>query len=328
MKKLLRLMPLLMASLATSLPADTVVVFNEIMYHPATNEATLEWVELKNQMAVDVDISGWSIAGGIQYVFPSNTIVRGGALLVVAISPADLIAATGITNVTGPFIGRLSNNGNLLQLVNNSGRVVDQVNYGVDGDWPVAPDGSGVSLAKHDRESASGPAENWTISEQIGGTPGTENFPFFNSTPADTKFLAVDATWKYDDSGTDLGTAWRGSAYDDSSWAARASFTNRSAAGLFNTGVDANGNAQVAGTLDPHYRITAAAQGPINTNAVVISNHPAWLANDSASSWIGVLNPGTQNVNAGAYNYLTTFALNGFLLNTVQINVSVAVVAN
>src|SRR5260221_7543617 len=57
--------------------ADTVVVFNEIMYHPATNEPNMEWIELHNQEAVDVDISGWSITGGINYSFASNTIVRG-----------------------------------------------------------------------------------------------------------------------------------------------------------------------------------------------------------------------------------------------------------
>src|SRR5947207_7648763 len=176
MKKLLRFLPLLMVSLSSSLRADTVVVFNEIMYHPATNEPALEWVELRNQMAVDVDISGWSLAGGIQYTFPSNSIVRGGAFVVIAVAPDTLMAATGLTHVVGPFAGRLSNNGNLLQLINNSGRVVDEVNYGVDGDWPVAPDGSGVSLAKRDRESASGPAENWASSEQIGGTPGADNF--------------------------------------------------------------------------------------------------------------------------------------------------------
>src|SRR5688572_32750612 len=31
--------------------ADSIVVFNEVMYHPAANEPTLEWVELHNQNA-------------------------------------------------------------------------------------------------------------------------------------------------------------------------------------------------------------------------------------------------------------------------------------
>src|SRR5664279_4012636 len=83
---------------ATPLYADSTVVFNEIMYHPSTNEAEMEWVELHNQMSVDMDISHWSLAGGIAYTFAEGTIVPGGGYLVVAISPAKLMATAGITN--------------------------------------------------------------------------------------------------------------------------------------------------------------------------------------------------------------------------------------
>ena len=58
--------------------ADSTVVFNEIMYHPATNEASLEWVELHNQMAVDMDISNWSLQGSITYKFAEGTVLAGG----------------------------------------------------------------------------------------------------------------------------------------------------------------------------------------------------------------------------------------------------------
>jgi hypothetical protein len=47
---------LLLASL-TAAAVDSVVVFNEVHYHPATNEVASEWVELHNQMAVDIDLS-------------------------------------------------------------------------------------------------------------------------------------------------------------------------------------------------------------------------------------------------------------------------------
>lgn len=157
--------------------ADTALVFNEIMYHPQTNEAALEWVEFYNQMAVDLDVSGWTIQNGISYKFPEGSIVHGGGYIVVAISPTDLMAATGLTNVLGPFAQRLSNSGETLELRNNDGRLIDSLSYGVDGDWPVGPDGSGVSLAKLDPNSSSGPAENWTMSAHVGGTPGQTNFP-------------------------------------------------------------------------------------------------------------------------------------------------------
>ncbi len=325
MKKLPLFLLSLTFGLGGRLVADTSVVFNEIMYHPATNEPAMEWVELRNQMAVDVDMSGWSVTGGIDYQFPSGTVVPGGGFLVVALSPETLSITAGLTQVEGPFTGRLANSGELLRLRNNNGRVVDEVNYGVDGEWPVAPDGSGASLAKLDRDGPSAPAGNWRASEQLGGTPGADNFPFYNNASLETKLFPIDAEWRYDDSGTDLGVGWRDVDYTDSSWSARSSFTNRPVTTVFNTGVGANGVALTAGSADPHYVITAAAQGAIGRNAVVILNHSAWLANDTASSWIGVQNPGTDNVNFGAYNYQTTFSLAGFIPSTVQLSLAVAV---
>src|SRR5688500_13506254 len=58
--------------------ADSVVVFNEIHYHPASNEATNEWIELHNQMAIDIDLSAWSVRGGVDFTFAEGTIIPGG----------------------------------------------------------------------------------------------------------------------------------------------------------------------------------------------------------------------------------------------------------
>ena len=178
-KRFLFALALIVTTVTRPLRADTSVVFNEIMYHPSTNEALFEWIELRNQMAVDVDLSGWSISGGSRYAFPSNTVVRGGGFVLVAAAPSTLSDQIGVgVALFGPFIGtnRLSNNGETLRLRNNHGRVVDEITYGTDGDWPVASNGSGASLAKRDPDSASGPSGNWTWSLQTGGTPGTTNF--------------------------------------------------------------------------------------------------------------------------------------------------------
>src|ERR1035437_4708550 len=309
---------------AASLYADTSVVFNEIRYHPATNEAGLEWVELHNQMAVDVDISGWRLDGGIHYTFASNSIVRGGGYAVVAISPDSLAAISGLTGLFGPFTSRLSNSGETLQLRNNSGRVVDEVTYGVGGDWPVAPDGSGGSLAKIDPDTASGPAQNWAASEQVGGTPGLENFPAPGTVGPSVTLISADAAWRCNASGSDLGTAWQAPSYSDDSWTVRAGLTNRPVATLFNTGLAATRTVLAAGSSDPHYIIPASAQGSVGANATVIQNHPAWLANDALSSWIGVLNPGTESVAAGNYSYQTAFSLAGFLPSSVALSISVS----
>src|SRR6185369_11953918 len=100
---------LFLAGLVVSARADSAVVFNEISYHPLTNEPAFEWIELHNQHAVDIDLSGWRLDGGIDFNFAEGTVLRGGGYLVVASAPAELTAATGLTNVAGPFRNRLSN---------------------------------------------------------------------------------------------------------------------------------------------------------------------------------------------------------------------------
>src|SRR5262245_29850071 len=104
--------------------ADSTVVFNEIMYHPLANDALLEWIELYNQMAVDMDISRWSVRGGVRFDFPEGTILRGGGLLVIAASPQALKASAGFGSALGPLEGRLDNSGERLDLLNNNGRVM------------------------------------------------------------------------------------------------------------------------------------------------------------------------------------------------------------
>jgi hypothetical protein len=158
-----------------TLAGDSIVVFSEIMYHPRDGDA-LEWVELHNQMAVDVDISGWEI-DGIGYRFPTNTVITGGAYLVVASNPSELARRAGLAGVFGPFSGRLANEGEQLRLRNHNRRIMDELDYETNDPWPVGPDGSGFALAKRDANLASASAENWISSAQTDGTPGRANFP-------------------------------------------------------------------------------------------------------------------------------------------------------
>jgi len=160
--------------------ADAALVFNEIMYHPPTDEAGLEWIEFYNQLAVAVDVSGWRVGGDTDFVFPAGSRVAGRSYVVLARDPARLSAVTGLaSNVFGPFVSPLNNQGGTLALFNHSGRLMDQVTFGTTGDWPVTPDGAGPSLAKVDCDWGSAAAANWRASQQNGGTPGAENFAAF-----------------------------------------------------------------------------------------------------------------------------------------------------
>jgi len=198
--------------------ADSVIVFNEIQYHSATNEAANEWVELHNQMAIDIDVSAWSLTGDLGFTFGEGTIIPAGGYLVIASDPPTLRAAAGITNVLGPFSGRLNNSGGDIKLRDRNDRLMDEVAYGDGGKWPVAPDGSGATLAKRDPNSASGPPKNWTASVLVGGTPGGGNFPETNAVQH-RSLIAFNSLWRYEASGTDLGSAWRAPTFDDRKWA-------------------------------------------------------------------------------------------------------------
>ncbi|HTG43286.1 MAG TPA: lamin tail domain-containing protein, partial [Verrucomicrobiae bacterium] len=160
----------------TRTAADSVITFNEIMYHPAGDDSGLEWIELHNQMSLNMDISNWRIEGGIDFQFPTNTVLPSNGYLVIAAEPDRLRALTGRTNIVGAFTKRLSNSGEVLRLRNNSQRLMDEISFSDEEPWPLGADGSGSSLSKRDRYDASSPAGNWRPSAEPGGTPGRENF--------------------------------------------------------------------------------------------------------------------------------------------------------
>ncbi len=154
--------------------ADSVVTFNEIQYHPLESNEP-EWVELHNQMAVRVDVSGWQIKGGIDFTFSENSIIEPGAYWIIASNPEhDSFTDDVITN--GPFSGKLSNSGESIILLDRHGRVMDEFEYGDSGNWPCAADGIGPTLAKWNPDAASGRPSNWTWSQSTSGSPGKLNF--------------------------------------------------------------------------------------------------------------------------------------------------------
>ncbi len=142
------------------------------MFNPPGADESLEWVELHNQMAVDMDLSEWSLEGGARFEFPRETTLAGGGYLLVAKDPVAFEAATGIAGALGPFEGQLANDGEALELRSKNDRLMDQVDYNDGGLWPIGPDGSGATLAKIDRDLGSDRADSWTTSDAIGGTPG------------------------------------------------------------------------------------------------------------------------------------------------------------
>jgi hypothetical protein len=199
-----------------SASADSVVVFNEVQYHPATDG--VEWIELRNLMGVRVDLSGWKLAGGIDLVFEEGTRIAGRGRLLVAADPthADL---NGKGVYTTPFTGRLNNGGDSIRLENNSGRVMDRLEYRDDGDWPVGPDGSGATLSKRNEDTAEGGSQNWRASAELGGTPGQPNQRSLQSSPVEVNLVLLDSDWKFYAGADPPSPDWRKLDDDAQAWA-------------------------------------------------------------------------------------------------------------
>ncbi|MGJ8695179.1 MAG: lamin tail domain-containing protein [Verrucomicrobiaceae bacterium] len=165
-----------MALTKATLAFDSIVVINEIQYHPEGDDAALEFLELYNQNTVNVDLSGWRISGGVDFVFPEGTILDGQSYLVIAAAPATLEDASGIDGAYGPWEGALENKGETLRLRNGNDRIMDEVEYNDRFPWPVAADGSGASLSKLRPDTTGVLVANWHFSLENGGTPGAPNF--------------------------------------------------------------------------------------------------------------------------------------------------------
>lgn len=194
---------------------DAVVTFHEVNYHPPGSQDA-EWLELHNQMAVDIDLSGWSLTDGIGFTFPPGTVIAGGGFLVVAKLPGHPSLA-GVAGVLGPWQGNLSNGGETIDLRSRSGRLMDRLSYGDSGEWPVAADGAGATLAKRRAGTTAADSANWRASAQAGGTPGAANFPAADQ-PVLHLLANADSLWRYHDGPASPAADWMDSPFDDSAW--------------------------------------------------------------------------------------------------------------
>jgi hypothetical protein len=122
------------------------VVINEIMYSPLGSRESDQWLELHNVSGEAINLANWRFTRGIQFTFPAVSLPAGGYLVVAANLAAFQADYPGVTNAVGGWAGRLSNNGETLELVTAQGEVVNTVRYASEGDWARRERGHGASL--------------------------------------------------------------------------------------------------------------------------------------------------------------------------------------
>jgi hypothetical protein len=166
----------------TTLLRDAVVI-NEIMYNPISGDDDDKYIELYNSGSNAVDMSYWRFTAGVDFVFPSGTILSAGGYLVVGRNVANLRAKypqLNSANSIGDYSGRLSNRGERialsrpddLRLPEQDFVVVDEVTY-CDGWGDGWPDGRGSSLELIDPRSDNRHGMNWAASDETQKAPWT-----------------------------------------------------------------------------------------------------------------------------------------------------------
>ena len=209
-RRLLACLPLLFTCIGGAAP-----VINELFYHPpqaggplsptSPEDTGREWLELHNPDPTAVDMSGWKLAGTVDFTFPSGTLLPAGGFLVVVADVAKFSADhPGLLGIHGPWTGGLGNIDDTVDLLDASGVRQDRVHYDTEGDWAQRrhvstldslgypygwlwisdADGGGESLELVNPAMKHNSGQNWASSLPVqlnpsvihrGGTPAAPN---------------------------------------------------------------------------------------------------------------------------------------------------------
>ncbi len=123
------------ADLPPAQPDDVVIEFGAIEFNPASGNQDEEYIELVNNNSIAVDISGWTLEGGVEFEFVSGTVIpAGGTLYVSPDVNAFRARGSGPSGGQGLFVqggydGHLSNFGEQLVLMNKNGLQSNETTY-------------------------------------------------------------------------------------------------------------------------------------------------------------------------------------------------------
>ena len=145
---------------------ETSVVINELMIDPPSDQVNGEYIELYNKGNQAVNLAGWHFTDGINYTFPTGTVIEPGAYLVVAGDQDRMKQIYGNIPVIGNYSGSLANTGENLSLADARGNVVDRVHYQVQGDWPDWVNGGGSSMELVNPEMDNSHGSAWRDSDE------------------------------------------------------------------------------------------------------------------------------------------------------------------
>lgn len=263
-------------------------VINEIHFGPADDPTTgptqHEFIEIFNPGDDPVDLSGWTLTEGITYAFPAGTILNAGAYICVAQNPAAFQARFGFLPL-GPYVGKLSNEGDHIVLSNAANVMQDEVEYQSGFPWPTTARGLGPSMELIHPSLDNNLGGSW----RSGGTFASAEVVYLNE---------ASNTWKYfrgTEEASDPVSDWRELVFDDANWTTATTPVGYGGGYVVNTAL--TGMQSVHSTM--YYRNTftiAAGQVPESLSLRI-------KYDDGAIVWINGEEVARLNVPAGEVSF-------------------------
>ncbi|MBK9983679.1 MAG: lamin tail domain-containing protein [Saprospiraceae bacterium] len=156
-------------------PCADYLIVSEINYHSANAEDAGDWLEIKNQLDIPVDLSGWSIRDDDdthQFTIPDGTVLSAGKYLVVCENKEDFNAVhPAVPFLIGDLGFGLGNGGDVIRLYDESGKLQLSICYDDSDPWTTEADGNGYTLELGDAYVNLNDPFNW-FAGCLGGSPG------------------------------------------------------------------------------------------------------------------------------------------------------------
>lgn len=155
-------------------------VISEIHYNPSSmqgNDSEYEFVEVMNPHPFSIDLSGWSLADGVDATFPAGTILPSGGFLLTANDTStyrDMLGAF-VPMIQWTSTSSLHNSGETLRILRPDGSEADEVSYSDTNGWTDEADGLGSSLEWLGGIWDNAQPSSWVGSNALGGSPGSDN---------------------------------------------------------------------------------------------------------------------------------------------------------
>ena len=166
------------------------LIITEINYNGAeAGTDSTEFIEVYNNGANTVNMSGYSFTSGVIFTAGPNTLVPASGYIVFAVDSSVMANVYGYTGAY-TFTGGLSNSGEAIALTDANGNLVDTVDYDDATPWPSGfnagePDGGGASLILCDYSTDNNDGSNWSVATaatgvtintlEVYGSPGAAN---------------------------------------------------------------------------------------------------------------------------------------------------------